>query len=42
VTLGGRPVAVLGFTIANDRIVRIDAIADSDRLARLDLPVLDG
>ncbi|PZG23669.1 sigma-70 family RNA polymerase sigma factor [Nonomuraea aridisoli] len=42
VTLGGRPVAVLGFTIANDRIVRIDAVADPDRLARLDLPVLDG
>ncbi|MFI7617493.1 RNA polymerase sigma factor SigJ [Nonomuraea terrae] len=41
VTLGGRAVAVLGFTITNDRIVRIDAIADPDRLSRLDLSVLD-
>jgi RNA polymerase sigma-70 factor, ECF subfamily len=35
----GRPVALLGFTIVAGRIAEIDAITDSDRLSRLDLPV---
>jgi RNA polymerase sigma-70 factor (ECF subfamily) len=38
---GGRPFAVLGFTIAAGRIVEIDILADPERLALLDLTVLD-
>jgi RNA polymerase sigma-70 factor (ECF subfamily) len=38
---GGRPAAVLAFTIARDRIVEIDILADPTRLRRLDLAVLD-
>ena len=34
---GGRPVAVLAFTIRGGRITEIDAIGGTDRLARLDL-----
>ena len=30
-----RPVAVLGFTIAGDRIVEIDLVADPEKLAKL-------
>jgi RNA polymerase sigma-70 factor (ECF subfamily) len=37
----GRPYAVLGVTVAAGRIVAIDVLADPDRLARLDLTVLD-
>ena len=37
----GRPVAVMGFTVADGRIAEIDVVADSERLARLDLSVLD-
>ena len=32
----GRMVAVLGFTIAHDKIVAIDVLADPERLSRLD------
>jgi RNA polymerase sigma factor (sigma-70 family) len=32
---GGRPLAVVGFTIVEDRIVAIDLIADPDKLARI-------
>jgi RNA polymerase sigma factor (sigma-70 family) len=35
----GRPVALLGFSIAAGRITEIDAITDPDRLSRPDLPV---
>jgi len=35
----GRPVALLGFSIAAGRITEIDAITDPDRLSRLGLPV---
>jgi RNA polymerase sigma factor (sigma-70 family) len=35
----GRPVALLGFSIAAGRITAIDAITDPDRLSRLGLPV---
>jgi RNA polymerase sigma factor (sigma-70 family) len=42
VARGGRPLTVAGFTVAHDRIVEIDLLADPDRLRRLDLTVLDG
>jgi RNA polymerase sigma factor (sigma-70 family) len=35
VTVGGRPFAVLGFTVTEGRIVEIDAIADPDRVRRI-------
>jgi RNA polymerase sigma factor (sigma-70 family) len=41
VTVGGRPVAVIGFTVSRGKIVEIDAIADPERLLRLDLPILE-
>jgi RNA polymerase sigma-70 factor (ECF subfamily) len=41
VTLGGRPVAVIGFTVSHDKIAQIDVLADPERLLRLDLAVLD-
>jgi RNA polymerase sigma factor (sigma-70 family) len=37
----GRPVSVLGFTIAGGRIVEIDVLADPERLRRIDVSVLD-
>jgi RNA polymerase sigma factor (sigma-70 family) len=37
----GRPFAVMGFTVVDDRIVAIDALSDPDRLSELDLTVLD-
>jgi RNA polymerase sigma factor (sigma-70 family) len=37
----GRPFAVMGFTVVGGRIVEIDAIGDHERLATLDLAVLD-
>ena len=37
----GQPFSVLGFTVAGGRIVEIDILADPERLARLDLTVLD-
>jgi hypothetical protein len=36
----GRLVLALAFTIPDDRITRIEVIADADRLAQLDLAVL--
>jgi RNA polymerase sigma-70 factor (ECF subfamily) len=33
---------VVGFTVANGRIVEIDVLADPVRLRELDLTVLDG
>jgi RNA polymerase sigma factor (sigma-70 family) len=41
ITLGGQPVAVMGFTVSGGKIVEIDAITDPDRLRALDLAVLD-
>ena len=38
----GRPFVVMGFTVASGKIVEIDCLLDPDRLARLDLAVLDG
>src|SRR5262249_46213982 len=40
VTRAGRPIAVMAFTVAADRIVEIDTIADPDRLAELAAPAL--
>jgi RNA polymerase sigma-70 factor, ECF subfamily len=38
---GGKPFAVLGFTITGGKIVEIDILADPERLRQLDLAVLD-
>ncbi len=35
VTIEARPVSVMGFTVAEGRIVEIDSIADADRLHRI-------
>lgn len=40
ITLGGRPVSVMGFTVSGGKIVEIDAINDPERLRQLDLSVL--
>jgi RNA polymerase sigma-70 factor (ECF subfamily) len=40
VTVRGRPFAVMGFTVADDRIVEIDAIADPERVGRIAAAVL--
>ena len=37
----GEPFSVMGFTIANGKIVEIDILADPERLRELDLTVLD-
>jgi RNA polymerase sigma factor (sigma-70 family) len=42
VTVGGRPFAVLGFTVAEGRILEIDAIADPERVRRVAAAVLGG
>ena len=41
-TVGGRPFAVLGFTVAEGRILEIDAIADPERVRRVAAAVLGG
>ena len=35
VRIGGRPVAVIGFSVAGGRIVEIDLVADPDKLRAL-------
>jgi RNA polymerase sigma factor (sigma-70 family) len=40
VTVGGRPFAVLGFTVAEGKIVEIDAIADPERVQTIAAAVL--
>jgi RNA polymerase sigma-70 factor (ECF subfamily) len=40
--LHGRPFSIAAVTIENRRIVEIDFLADPERIARLDLTVLDG
>lgn len=40
VTLRGRPVTVMGFTVTGGRIAAIDAIADPDRAARIAADVM--
>jgi RNA polymerase sigma factor (sigma-70 family) len=39
-TMSGRPITVMGFTVAEGRIVEIDAIADPDRVRRIAAAVL--
>ncbi|MHB8330615.1 MAG: RNA polymerase sigma factor SigJ [Candidatus Dormibacteria bacterium] len=39
-TLGGRPMTVMGFTVAEGKIAEIDAIADPDRVRRMASAVL--
>lgn len=41
ITVAGRPVSVMGFVVSGGRVARIDAVIDPDRLAALDLSVLD-
>jgi RNA polymerase sigma factor (sigma-70 family) len=41
VAAAGRPVSVMGFTVAGGKIVAVDALSDPERLDRLDLAVLD-
>jgi RNA polymerase sigma factor (sigma-70 family) len=41
IAAGGRPFAVVGFTVRGGRIAAIDILADPARLHRLDLAVLD-
>jgi hypothetical protein len=41
VTLDGRPVSVMGFTVVGGKIAAIDSLGDPERLSRLDLAVLD-
>jgi ketosteroid isomerase-like protein len=41
VAVDGRPLSVMAFTVTDGAIVAIDVLADPDRLARLDLSVLD-
>ena len=41
VAASGRVLSVMGFTVAHGRIVAIDVLYDPERLADLDLAVLD-
>jgi RNA polymerase sigma-70 factor (ECF subfamily) len=40
ITLDGRPLALMGFTVVDGKIVEVDVIVDPDRIARLAGPVL--
>jgi hypothetical protein len=40
ITVDGKPVSIIGFTVVNDRIVAIDALVDPERIASLDLAFL--
>jgi RNA polymerase sigma factor (sigma-70 family) len=37
----GRPLSVIGFTIADGKVVEMDIVADPDRLSRLDLSAIE-
>ncbi|MER7892530.1 hypothetical protein ABTX15_22195 [Micromonospora sp. NPDC094482] len=41
VTANGRPLSIMGFTVAEERIVAIDVLSDPERLRQLDLSGLD-
>ncbi len=41
ITLDGPPISVMGFTVAGGVTVEVDALVDPERLARLDLVILD-
>lgn len=40
VTVAGRPFAVIGFTVADGKILEIDALADPERVRRIAAAVL--
>jgi RNA polymerase sigma-70 factor (ECF subfamily) len=40
ITVGGRPFAVMGFTVSGGKIVEIDAIADPERVRRIAAAIL--
>ncbi len=40
VTVGGRPVSVMGITVTNGKIVEIYSLVDPERLGRLDLTIV--
>jgi hypothetical protein len=40
VTVGGLPIVVMGFTVAEGKIIEIDAIADPERVRRIAAAVL--
>ncbi len=42
VTIAGRPVSVMGFTVADGKVAAINALGDPDRLSRLDLAAFGG
>jgi len=42
ITVGGRPHSVLAFTIADGKIVEIDAIGEPERVSRIAATVLTG
>ncbi len=42
ISVRGRPIAVMGFTVVEDRIVAIDAIADRERVQRIARDELGG
>jgi hypothetical protein len=37
VTVNGRPVSVIGFTVVDGKVVAIDALSDPERIRHLDL-----
>jgi hypothetical protein len=39
---GGRPFAIMAFTISEDRIIEIDSIGDPDRVKKLTADLLIG
>jgi Sigma-70, region 4 len=41
ITVDAKPVSIVGFTVVNDRIIAIDALADPERIGSLDLGFLD-
>ena len=41
ITVNGRPVSVMGFTVTGGKIVAIDAVVDPVRLTQRGLSVLD-
>ena len=40
IVVGGRPIAVMGFTVTDGNIVEIDAIAEPERVRRIAAAVL--
>ena len=41
-TMNGRPFSVMGFTVADGKVVAIDVLADPERIDRLELSALGG